>query len=265
MGTPRTLNAVKGGINRLRTKGGPSPNDLFDALNCYIDASGCPTSRDGTTVEYQLPEGTKGMAAANGVLVVFSHEVVGPMPSGVTLEVISNPNNPADPIAEIHFAGPFLADASGAILYVVAEFASGDVFHYWLQHGSTWQANHAYGLGDIVIPTTPNGLVYRAERLNPAKPVWQPNVTRAVGQIVEATTFDGNQYEVVATIGTNPRSGATEPAWNTPSGALTYEDVDLTPASSGETGSTTSPDTPSTDVRDRYNNPGGNRPGQQVE
>lgn len=265
MATPRTLNAVKGGINRLRTKGGPSPNDLFDAVNCFIDASGCPTSRDGTTITYTLPEGTKGMAAANGVLVVFCHQVVGPMPAGTQLEVINNPNNPADPIAEIHFAGPYLADSFGAILYVVAEFASGAVFHYWLQHGTTWQANTAYTLGDLVIPPTPNGLVYRAERLNPAKPVWQPNVTRSIGDIVEATVFDGNQYEVVATVGANPRSGAIEPAWNTPDGALTIEDVDLTPTSEGSIGTTTPPPAPSTDVQDRYNNPGGNRPAEQQE
>lgn len=265
MARQQTLNAVSGGINRLRTKGGPSPNNLFDGLNCYIDASGAPTSRDGTTIEYQLPAGTKGMTAANGVLVVFSHEVVGPMPSGVTLEVINNPNNPASPIREIHFAGPFLADASGAILYVVAEFETGETFHYWLQHGSTWQGSTAYQLGDLVVPTVPNGLVYRAERLNPPNPVWQPNVTRTVGEKVEATTFDGNVYEVVATIGANPRSGATEPTWNTPDGALTYEDVDLTPQSSGGTGTTTPPNTPSPDVLDRYNNPGGNRPNQQVE
>lgn len=265
MGTPRTLNAVKGGINRLRVKGGPSPNDLYDAVNCHIDASGCPTSRDGTVIDYVLPAGTKGMTAANGGLVVFCHEVVGPMPAGVSLEVISNPNNPIDPIREIHYAGPFLADASGAILYVVAEFDSGDVFHYWLQHGSTWQANRAYGLGDLVVPSTPNGLVYRAERMNPANPVWQPNVTRTVGEKVEATTFDGNTYEVVATIGANPRSGATEPAWNTADGALTYEDVDLTPQSNAGTGTTTPPATPPSDVTDRYDNPGGNRPNQQVE
>jgi len=257
------LNAVKGGINRLRTKGGPSPNDLFDGLNCYIDASAAPTSRPGTVIDFELPAGTKGLAAANGGLVVFSHQIVSPMPDGVSLEVLSHPTNPALPIRDIHFAGPFLGDATGAILYVVAEFDDGSVFHYWLQHGSTWEANTAYGLGDIVVPTSPNGLVYRAERLNPAKPVWQPNVTRTVGEIVEATTFDGNQYEVVETIGDNPRSGATEPVWNTADGALTYEDVDITPSSGGGTGATTPPDTPPTSVVDRYNNPGGNRPNEQ--
>lgn len=260
-----TLNAVKGGIDRLRVKGGPSPNNLFDGLNCYIDASGVPTSRDGTSISYQLPPGTKGMTAANGELVVFSHEVVGPMPAGVTLEVLTNPNNPASPILDIHYAGPFLADASGAILYVVAEFENGDVFHYWLQHGTTWQASTVYNLGDIVVPTVPNGLVYRVERLNPAAPVWQPNVTRTVGEIVEPTTPDGFQYEVVATIGTSPRSGAVEPNWNAEDGALTYEDVDLTPQAPGGTGSDGSSTTPPTSVTDRYSNPGGNRPNQQVE
>lgn len=254
------LNAVKGGINRLRVKGSPSPNDLYDGLNCFIDASGCPTSRPGTVIDYTLPAGTRGLAAVNGGLVVFSHQVVSPMPSGVTLEVLNHPTSPGTALREIHFAGPYLGDATGAILYVAAEFEDDAVFHYWLRHGTTWEASRTYLLGDIVTPTTPNGLAYRATRLNPADPVWTANAERTLGDVIEPTEFDGFKYTVTDTVGASPRSGATEPEWNAETGAITIEDVDLTQTAPAETGQEDVTTTPPADVEDRYDNPGGSIP-----
>ena len=44
---------------------------------------------------------------------------------------------------------------SAAPIGTTAEFENGDVFHYWLQTGDTWQADHVYQLGDIVSPSVP--------------------------------------------------------------------------------------------------------------
>lgn len=256
-----TLNAIKSGINRLRIKGGPSPSTLYDALNCYIDASGAPQSRPGTVIDYELPAGCKGLTAANGELVTFCHEVVSPMPAGVRLHVLSNPEgdpNDPDPIKEIHYAGPFLGDSTGVYLYVVAEFESGDVWHYWLQRAGTWEAEKIYMLGDIVEPTTPNGMAYRAKRLNPAAPKWGPNMEVQVGDVLEPTEFNGYQFEVIDTIGDSPRTGTTEPDWKTGADAVTYEDVDLQDSVADDDSG--GGDTPPPGVRQRYGNPGGSRP-----
>jgi len=245
-GRLQQLNASTGGINRLRIKGGPKPTNLYDLVNGYVDASGAPTSRPGTVQDIALPEGTKGLAAFNGGLVVFSHLPLSTGNPKYTVETIGHPTIPTAPLLEIHFAGPFLG-----YLYVVAEFVNNDVFHYWLQQRTPWAANTVYREGDVVEPTTPNGFAYRATRLTPAGVAWAPDVARTVGDKVEPTVSNGYEYTVIDTYGANPRSGSTEPTWPESDGATVIEDTDGV-----LTSTPTSPTDPSTtlpeDVEDRY-------------
>lgn len=249
-----TLNAVDGGINRLRNKGGAKPTELYDLLNAYVTADGGVKSRPGTVEIVQLPAGTKGLCSVNGGLVVFSHEAktIPASTPAVTCEILANPDAPTSPIHEIHFAGPFLGGDDGAYLYVVAEYENGQTWHFWLQHPAEWEAETAYKLGQLVEPTTPNGYAYRAHRATPPGIVWAPNVARAVGDVVEPTVANGFEYEVIDTIGDEPRSGTVEPTWPTEEGATINEDVDLTqptaPSTGDDDGSTTLPD----DVAARY-------------
>ena len=241
------LQPLTGGINRLRTKGGADPRQLYDLVNGYVDQDGSVRSRPGTVKDYDVP-GTKGLCSANGKLVVFS-EAPTEVPEGVECMVLLHPTDPALTLHKIHFAAPFLGDENGAALYVVAEFNNGDVFHYWLiGGGSAWESGKVYGLGDIVTPG--NGLSYRATRLNPAAPVWTPDAARTVGDVVEPTTFNKYKYTVIDTTGDSPASGSVEPDWPTEDGATVYEtnDVDLTPPPSGNDRG----DLPES-VKDRYN------------
>ena len=262
------LNAASGGINRQRIKGGPKPDNLYDILNGYVDASGAVQSRPGTAEVFALPPGTKGLCVFQGGFVAFSHKVVEGMPAGVTLQVLAHPGGddepdpdepPVDddepepvvdiPIKEIHYAGPFL----GA-LYVTAEFVDGVVRDYWLQTADAWQADTAYMPGQLVRPTTPNGLVYRPRRVGAAGEVWAPNVERKLGDVVEPTVFNGYEYVVVDAVGQPPRSGATEPQWATKEGAATIEQADVALGGGGQQ------QTPGTSVPPRYGNPGGSAP-----
>lgn len=215
------LSAVKAGITRLREKGGASEKTLFDLVNGYVNAARAPTARPGTAVELTLPPGTKGLVYFDGAFVVFSHQVVAGMPAGVSCAVLTNPNDASQAIKAIHFAKPFLG-----FLYVVAEFANGEVFHYWLQGADTWQSNKGYCDGTLVQPSVPNGLVYRAKRLGASNPTWKADVARAVGDVVEPTTPNCFKYTVISVIG-DAKSGATEPTWPTDDGATVYEDTGL--------------------------------------
>lgn len=260
MARPVTLNMIKGGVNLLRQKGGPSPNNLVDALNCYIDAANRAASRCGTSIDYSVPVECKGLTAANDELVTFCHVIpAGGIPAGVRLQVLSNPNDPEDPIKEIHFAGPFLGDSNGVFLYVAAEFESGDGWHYWLQRADAWAADTMHLLGDLVEPTAPNGIVYRVKRLLPADPLWTPDTEVTIGDVVEPTEFNGYKFEAIDAIG-EARTGDTEPAWVEGDGAITYEDVDLDSQDEPAVGGGGSTTTPPASVVDRYSNPGGNRP-----
>lgn len=259
---PVTLTATKGGIDRQRTEGSPSKDVLYDFVNGYRNQSMKAVVRPGSVMDWCLlsadgatANATKGFIMFRGVAIVFSH-VLTPVPDGVTCEVIRHPDVPGMPLRRVWFVAPFLQ-----YLYVVVEFINGDVYHYWLRSGTTWGASTRYELGQLIIPTDPNGYVYQVNRIGDPYPLWTANAVRTVGDRIEPTTPDGNYYEVIDTLGANPRSGTTEPVWNTPDGALTYEDVEgATPTTPG-TGPTTPPLTPGTDIEDRYDNPGGSRPG----
>jgi hypothetical protein len=249
------LTTVKGGINRQRTKGGALQDSLYDLINGYVTKSKTVFVRPGTFRFAELPtntagEGdTKGLMAFRGELHVFSHHFVD-VPDGIVLHVIQHPTDPTSPIAEINFAAPFMG-----FPYVVATFENGDTWHFWLQDGDAWQADHIYKLGDIVTPSVPNGFSYQAGRLLPANTMWAPNVQRTVGDVVEPTVYNDFFYTVVDTQGANPRSGDVEPIWPTEDGARINEDAEGT--STVPPSVTEPPDAaalPSPGIRDRYSN-----------
>lgn len=221
------LGPLKAGITRLRDKGGASPESLFDLLNGYVDASGAPTSRAGTRLDHTLPAGTKGLCAFEGKLHVFALSATDPGNSDYVVDVLAHPDADfAGTLKAIHFAKPFLG-----FLYVVAEFSDGGVYHYWLQSSGTWSADHVYMEGDIVVPSAPNGLAYRATG-DDHPPAWQANQQYAVGDEVQPTVYNGYKYRLVEASGDNPASGTTEPVWPTTEGAQVSEDIDNTPQSS---------------------------------
>lgn len=219
-----TLNAAKGGINRLRTKGGADPNTLYDLVDGYVDQAGVIRQRPGTQNKITLPEGTKGMCAYDGKLIVFSH-VTRTIPAAsptVECEVLNHPSIPDMPLKDIHFAGPFLG-----YLYVVPEFANGDVFHYWLERGTVWQPNKSYLPGALVTPSAANGIAYRLSSGTQSFQVWVKNVARSLGDVIVPTVDNGFKYTATDVFGPSPKSGPTEPAWPAADGATTFEDSDV--------------------------------------
>lgn len=232
--TDINLNALKAGINRIRTKGGADPSSLYDLINGYVTIDGSIQSRPGTTRHATLPAGTKGLCAFKGGMVVFASAFI-TVPAGYTCEVLIHPTDDTLTLAEIHFAAPFLG-----YLYVVAEFSDDSVFHYWLRSGDVWQADHVYIPGDIVSPSTPNGFLYQATVKNHPT-AWAAGVARALGDIVQPTTENGWYYTVTEASGTNPSSGQVEPTWPVQDGAEVSEDVDTTPAPPAPSDSSGSP------------------------
>lgn len=246
------LSNLKQGIQRIRDKGGASPDSLYDLLNGYVTIDGSIKSRPGTELHATLPAGTVGLMPWDGRLVVFATSAKTGLPAGVDCEVIAHPTDAAQPLKYIWFARPMMDYP-----YVVAEFGNGDVFHYWLQGSfsadSGWKANHVYGLDEVVVPG--NGLAYRAKRLNPADPVWKAGEAHAMTDVREPTTFNKYKYTVTQVGGDNPRSGTVEPEWPTNDGDVVTEWADATPPStdtggggSGGGGGTS----PGDDIEDRY-------------
>jgi hypothetical protein len=242
------LTVVKGGISRLREKGAARPDLLYDLLNGYVTAAKTIAPRPGTARVATVP-GTKGLTAFDGRFHVFASSIVA-VPHDFVLHVITHPDDgDGNVIAleRIHFAEPFLG-----FLYVVAEFANGDVLHFWLQSGGTWEAGKVYSAGDLVEPSVPNGLAYEATRVGSPGLAWAPRAPRQVGDVVEPTTFNNYRYRVVAVSGAHPASGSTEPDWPTSPGARVTEDTEAN--AEGVPVTTSDPETqaPSSGVEDRY-------------
>lgn len=224
---PVPLTAINGGINRLRVKGGAQADSLYDLLNGYVTQSKTIKVRPGTSRFAALDDTTAGLSTYQGQLAVFSITIVD-VPDGFVNFVLQDPNDPTQTISKIYFAKPFLG-----FPYVVAGFANGDVFHYWLRDSGAWVANHDYLIGDIVIPATDNqGIAFEAVRLSAPNPTWSASTQEAMGNIVEPSVYDGFYFTATSVAGANPHTGTTEPAWNAADGAQTIElaDADLTTA-----------------------------------
>ena len=241
------ISSAKQGVTRLRNKGGPAKDSFYTLKNCYVTSDNSVMPRPGTRLAYSLPAGTKGLCAFRGQLHVFSSTSGKSLDPMIVVNILRHPSPGSKlELARIHFAAPFLG-----FLYVVAEFESGEVFHYWVQSATTWQAGTSYLPGAIVVPTVPNGYYYRARRSGEPGVAWAPGVARTIGDKVEPTTTNGFEYTVIETYGATPRSGSMEPVWPAIPGGTVAEDTE-----GGVPAPPTTPTTPGNtvppDVGDRY-------------
>lgn len=228
-----SLSAIKAGITRLRTKGGASPDTLFDLVNAHVNASRSVVPRPGNRVLHTVP-GTVGLCYFDGKFVVFAdHYVASPDPE-VVVEILIHPvAGSTATLQRIYFAQPHLG-----YLYVVAGWSDDPdtAYHYWLQSWGEWSANTDYSIGATVQPTTPNGFAYVAERLNSPYPKWAAGIVRAAGDKIEPNVANGFYFECIDTIGANPASGTTEPTWPAVEDATVIEDTGGTPTTVGSDG-----------------------------
>lgn len=253
---PRTvpLTIVKGGIDRLRPKGGARADSLFDMVNCHVTAEGTVVVRPGTRRLANLPVGTVGLVAFDSFYHVFSHQFVSLAGfASFRLDILLHPFSPTATLVEIHYAAPFM----GA-LYVVAEFNDGQIYHYWLQNADPWQASHEYSANVFVTPTVPNGYVYIGTRLTAPYPSWTPGAPRTLGppaSIIEPTVYNEYYYTAIELQGDNPTSGTVEPVWPLATGATIVENSDGFPAQTPNAGNPPTPPAPTTPqptTTDRY-------------
>ena len=196
---PYSLTVLQGGIDRLRVKGGAAANRLYDLQNAYITNAGSIAPREGTIRAATLDTNTVGLASLNGVLNVFSNTFTtstATVPAGYQLNVLAHPTLSTEAPVKIWFAKPFMG-----FLYVVPQFANGDIFHYWLQSNGVWASNTVYSTGNIVTPPTANGLAYQAVRDFPPNPTWTAETNITLGQVIEPNQYTGFAYKAVTLAG----------------------------------------------------------------
>lgn len=211
------LNAVVAGITRLRTKGGASPQALFDLLNGVVTASRTIQSRYGSSTFSVLPAGTIGLAVQLGKFHVFSAAPVVMTDPNFVCHTLLYPTDPSVLLTNIYFAEPFVG-----FLYVSAGFSNGAVRHYWLQDATVWSSVTAFTFNEQVMPTVDNGFVYTISNQITA-PVWVANTTEAVNNLVQPSVYNGLEYKATATTGTPIQTSDKEPKWPTVVGNTVVE------------------------------------------
>jgi hypothetical protein len=243
---------VRGGINRLKVKGSVSAQQLYDLTNAYITQAGTIVPREGTIRSAALTANTVGLTAFNGQFNVFATSMQ-TVPANYVCNVLIHPTTPAATLTKIWFAKPFMG-----FLYVVAQFSTGDVYHYWLQSNGSWAASTMYKTGAIVTPTPTNGLAYQAVRDMPLNSAWSAQSTIAAGAMVEPNQYTGYAYRAVAVAGSLPHTGSSEPVWPTTIGGIVQEfgDFGTTSSSAGTTQATSSSAAHvlGSNITDRYGN-----------
>jgi hypothetical protein len=202
-----SLSNIKHGIDRQRTKGGASPQAFYDLVNARLDTSGGIGPRHGLDLHADLSAGTVGLYAFKGLLHVFASSNVA-VPSGYKLVILRHPTA-AIALAKVHYVHPLLGR-----LYVVAEFANGDVVDYWVQEPPAWAPSTIYSFGKQVRATVDSGLVFQITNTF-ALPTWTKDTEYALNAEVVPTVANGFKYKAVAVNGSPVRSSSTEPTWPT--------------------------------------------------
>jgi hypothetical protein len=248
------LNTSAAGMTRLRGKGGASPETLYEATNCYVNASRAIQQRPAMQYYTIFPSTSRGMTVFNGVMYTFTAHAVS-NPGSATVKVLIHPTPGfTGELYRIHFAQPFMG-----LLYVVAEFDDHVIAHYWLQEPATWQPLTIYNVNDLVQPTVPNGFYYKAVINNPP-PAWQPNTLYKLGDEVQPTTYTGYSFLATNLLPQSPTtSSGTEPTWVNIPGALVLESSSGPASNVGTTAPPTPPDTKPVGILPggKYSNPGG--------
>lgn len=207
------------GINLMRSKGGASPESLFDLKNGWVTSKRTIKARPGSVNDVDFPAGTKGVVGFEGDFHTFSHTTpVGVVDPNVVVHVLKHPTGGSASITKIHRAFPFLGR-----LYVVAEFSDGKVQHYWIENPDAWQATTQYYYGSVVRPTIDVGYYYENLALS-AILAWQANTDMAINDYRQPRTANGFRYKVTAATGAAPyRTGNVEPIWPTAIGGTVTE------------------------------------------
>lgn len=212
------LSIQKTGINRLRVKGGASPEALYDFINARVDTAGGIGPRNGTVLDYALPAGTKGLYGYKGKLHVFASSPVTVSDPRFQVNILRHPSNPARTLAKVHYVHPILGR-----LYVAAEFDDGSGFHYWITNAAAWQATKVYAYLQQVQPIASNGYVYEASNTVSTQ-AWAGAETIVLNDERQPKTYSGFKFKAVAVAGTAPvRTSDTEPTWPTTEGATVVE------------------------------------------
>jgi hypothetical protein len=214
------------GIDRNRNLSPPRDGALYDLVNAYLSPGHTLKRRPGFKKQQALSG--IGMVSWNGKLHTFYSGADPGSNALIQTHRLVCADGSASALSIIYLAQPLLG-----YLYVVAGFANGKTYHYYLDNGSAnvplWTANTQFKLGDMVTPTTANGLRFVALSVVTGS-TWTAASAVALNDVRQPSKPNGFTYKATALTGpagfTNFKTGKTEPKWPKAIGQTVVEDVE---------------------------------------
>jgi len=183
------------GLDRRKSRDTSGADALYELTNAFVTAGHEIAKRGCAAVYATIESGSLGLFSALGGLHAFTDDVsVQHGDPLITAQFVPHPTNVTRQLAKIHYC-----DAFQGYLYVVAEYDNGDIYHHYLDAGSTsstpkfaspaWQATTAYATTSphYVTPTTPNGFRYECTTggtSDGSEPTWPTTIG---GTVVDGT------------------------------------------------------------------------------
>jgi len=214
MPQPYTTNNFSMGIDRFRNQSPPKDGTFFDLVNCYLTPGHSIKRRPGFTKDQALA--AMGLTSYGGKLHTFYTGADPGSNALVQTHPLVCPDGSGSALSKVYFCAPL-----NGFLYVVAGFANGKTFHFYLDDSSPahglWAANTHLIHGAIRAPTVPNGFHYQVTS-NPADPNWTPNMAVTAGAtFVKSAKGDGYRYKATAVVlpagVAQAYTGNVEPKW----------------------------------------------------
>lgn len=122
-----SIESFAGGVDRSRPRYVGTPGSLWSGINGHISRGGDFEKRKAFTTFADLPAGlTVGMAKTSVGVFVFGSGAAPAMPTGVGYQRLQHPSSPSSSLAKI-----ISWDLYNGQIYAVAQFNTGEVFHFY--------------------------------------------------------------------------------------------------------------------------------------
>lgn len=228
MPQPYTTNNFSMGIDRFRNQSPPKDGTFFDLVNCYLTPGHSIKRRPGFTKDQALA-GAFGATSYAGKIHTFYSGVDPGSNALVQTHKLVCPDGSLSALSKVYYCAPL-----GGYLYVVAGFANGKTFHFYLDDVNlgVWTASTHLAYGNVRAPTVENGFHYQLTS-KPADPNWSPNMNVTAGTTyVQPSVNNGYRYKATAVTLpagiTQGLTGNVEPSWPQVPGQTVVETITKT-------------------------------------
>ncbi|MGH3632698.1 MAG: hypothetical protein ACRDTS_01075, partial [Mycobacterium sp.] len=214
------------GIDRNRNLSPPRDGTLYDLVNAYLTPGHTLKRRPGFKKDQALTG--IGIVSWNGKLHAFYSGVDPGSNALIQTHKLVCADGSGSALTTIYLAEPLFG-----YLYVVAGFANGKTYHYYLDNGGsaapTWTANTQHKFADVISPTTPNGLRFWATSVVTGS-AWTAATAVALNDVHQPSKPNGFTYKATALAGPAGfaafKTGKSEPKWPKVIGQTVVEDVE---------------------------------------